>query len=103
MTRFLGAKGANQPAIVLAIITLALAALLAWCGYENGWRLLYAGAGVLVVVAILIPQALKIADQWERAVVLRLGRLVGIRGPGLFLIVPFIDQVSIWLDQRIQT
>ena len=58
---------------------------------------------MLVVIALLIPQAVKIADQWERAVVLRLGRLVGIRGPGLFVIVPFIDQVAVWLDQRIQT
>lgn len=58
---------------------------------------------MLVIIALLIPRALKIADQWERAVVLRLGRLVGIRGPGLFVIVPFIDQVAVWLDQRIQT
>ncbi len=43
------------------------------------------------------------ANQWERAVVLRLGRLQAIRGPGLFVIMPFIDQVASWLDQRIQT
>jgi regulator of protease activity HflC (stomatin/prohibitin superfamily) len=103
MTNYLGAKGANQPAIVLAVIALALAAVLAWFGYEAGSRMLYGGAVVLVIIALLIPRAVKIADQWERAVVLRLGRLVGIRGPGLFVIVPFIDQVAVWLDQRIQT
>ena len=103
MSNYLGAKGANQPAVVLAVIVLALAAVAAWYGYETGSRSLYAGTAVLVVIALLIPQALKIADQWERAVVLRLGRLVGIRGPGLFVIVPFIDQVAVWLDQRIQT
>ena len=103
MTNYLGAKGANQPAIVLAVITLALAGVSAWYGYETGSRALDGLAAVLVVIAILIPQAIKIADQWERAVVLRLGRLVGIRGPGLFMIVPFIDQVAVWLDQRIQT
>jgi regulator of protease activity HflC (stomatin/prohibitin superfamily) len=43
------------------------------------------------------------ANQWERAVVLRLGKLKAIRGPGLFVIVPFVDQVASWLDQRIQT
>ena len=42
----------------------------------------------------------KVAKQWERAVVLRLGRFVGLRGPGLFWIVPFIDTVSSWIDQR---
>jgi regulator of protease activity HflC (stomatin/prohibitin superfamily) len=44
-----------------------------------------------------------VADQWERAVVLRLGKLTAIRGPGVFAIVPFIDNVASWLDQRIQT
>ncbi len=103
MSNYLGAKGANQPAIVLAVIALALAGVAAWFGYDTGTRALYAGAAALVVIALLIPQAVKIADQWERAIVLRLGRLLAIRGPGLFVIVPFIDQVAVWLDQRIQT
>jgi regulator of protease activity HflC (stomatin/prohibitin superfamily) len=42
----------------------------------------------------------KVAQQWERAVVLRLGRYVGLRGPGLFWVIPAIDQVSSWIDQR---
>ena len=49
--------------------------------------------------AILLPSP-RIAQQWERAVVLRFGRYVGLRGPGLFWIVPFVDRVSIWIDQR---
>ena len=44
-----------------------------------------------------------LANQWERAVVLRMGRLQGIKGPGVFLIIPILDRVSTWLDQRIQT
>ena len=42
------------------------------------------------------------ANQWERAVVLRLGRLKAIKGPGLFMIMPFVDSVAVWNDQRIQ-
>ena len=42
----------------------------------------------------------KVAQQWERAVVLRLGRYIGLRGPGLFWVVPFVDRVSDWIDQR---
>jgi regulator of protease activity HflC (stomatin/prohibitin superfamily) len=42
----------------------------------------------------------KVAQQWERAIVLRLGNYVGMRGPGLFWIIPGIDQVSSWIDQR---
>src|SRR6266404_745035 len=55
------------------------------------------------VLGILLAQAPKVAKQWEKAVVLRLGRYVGIRGPGLFWIVPLIDTVSSWIDQRIIT
>jgi regulator of protease activity HflC (stomatin/prohibitin superfamily) len=43
------------------------------------------------------------AKQWERAVVLRLGKLHAIRGPGIFMVVPFVDSVTAWIDQRIQT
>jgi regulator of protease activity HflC (stomatin/prohibitin superfamily) len=45
-------------------------------------------------------QAPRIAQQWERGVILRLGRFIGLRGPGLFWIIPFIDSVSSWIDQR---
>jgi regulator of protease activity HflC (stomatin/prohibitin superfamily) len=44
-----------------------------------------------------------VAQQWERAVVLRLGRYVGLRGPGLFWIVPFFDTIPAWIDQRVIT
>jgi len=58
-------------------------------------------AGVLL--GLLFAQSPKIARQWERAVVLRLGRYVGLRGPGLFWIVPFLDTVTAWVDQRVIT
>lgn len=55
------------------------------------------------VLGFLLAQAPKIARQWERAVVLRLGRYVGLRGPGLFWIIPFVDSISAWVDQRVIT
>ena len=58
-------------------------------------------AGVLV--GIVLVQSPKVAKQWERSVVLRLGRYVGLRGPGLFWIVPFVDSVTRWIDQRVIT
>jgi regulator of protease activity HflC (stomatin/prohibitin superfamily) len=60
-------------------------------------------AVLLVIAAALIPQSLMMANQWERAVVLRMGRLQAIRGPGVFWIVPILDRAAIWIDQRIQT
>jgi len=55
---------------------------------------------VMVIVGVTLMQAPRVARQWERAVVLRLGRYIGLRGPGLFWIVPFIDTVSSRIDQR---
>src|SRR3954465_10191618 len=55
---------------------------------------------VMVALAAVLAQSPRIAQQWERGVVLRLGRFVGLRGPGLFWVVPFIDTVSSWIDQR---
>jgi regulator of protease activity HflC (stomatin/prohibitin superfamily) len=52
------------------------------------------------VIGLGLAQAPRIAQQWERAVVLRLGRFVGLRGPGLFWIVPFVDSVARTIDQR---
>jgi len=56
-----------------------------------------------VVVAVLASSAVKISRQWEKAVVLRLGKFQRLCGPGLFLIIPVIDTVSSWIDQRIIT
>src|SRR5713226_10706101 len=56
-----------------------------------------------VLLGLFLAQSPKIARQWERAVVLRLGKYIGLRGPGLFWIIPFVDQVSAWIDQRVIT
>ena len=55
---------------------------------------------VMTIVGVTVMQAPRVARQWERAVVLRLGRFVGLRGPGLFWIVPFVDTISSRIDQR---
>src|SRR6201985_714799 len=97
------ARVANGPSMLLATVFWILAAL----AFEEGLRMrsyFPFGLGVvLAIVGLLIPMSLKVANQWERAVVLRLGKLQGIKGPGVFFIVPVIDDVSSWLDQRIQT
>ena len=54
----------------------------------------------MLAVGLVLMQAPRVAQQWERAVVLRLGRFVGLRGPGLFWLVPFVDRVTAWIDQR---
>ena len=103
MNHYFIARGVNKPAMVLALLIMVAAAACAWLGYDTGAHRYYWMAGILAIIALLIPQSIMIADQWERAVVLRLGKLTAIRGPGMFAILPFIDTVASWLDQRIQT
>ncbi len=55
------------------------------------------------LVGALVGSSIKFADQWEKAVVLRLGRYRGLRGPGPFFIIPVIDRVTYHIDQRIRT
>ena len=54
------------------------------------------------VFALLIASSIKIANQWEKAVVLRMGKFIGLRGPGPFLIIPIIDRVASYIDQRVR-
>jgi regulator of protease activity HflC (stomatin/prohibitin superfamily) len=54
----------------------------------------------IVALGLVLMQAPRVAQQWERAVVLRMGRFIGLRGPGLFWLVPFVDRVVAWIDQR---
>jgi regulator of protease activity HflC (stomatin/prohibitin superfamily) len=60
-------------------------------------------AVVLALIGIFMGYSVKMAQQWERAVILRLGKLHSVKGPGLFILVPILDQVATWIDQRIRT
>lgn len=57
---------------------------------------------LLIIFAGLLASSIRIADQWERAVVLRMGKFKGLRGPGPFMIIPVIDSVSAYIDQRVR-
>jgi regulator of protease activity HflC (stomatin/prohibitin superfamily) len=58
---------------------------------------------VLALIGIFLGYSIKMAQQWERAVILRLGKLHAVKGPGLFILVPIFDAVATWIDQRIRT
>jgi regulator of protease activity HflC (stomatin/prohibitin superfamily) len=90
----------NRLAAFLSFVAIALAVLTIALGRSPPF---VAIAVLLAIVGLMIPQSLMMANQWERAVVLRMGRLQAIKGPGVFWIVPIIDRISSWLDQRIQT
>jgi regulator of protease activity HflC (stomatin/prohibitin superfamily) len=60
-------------------------------------------AVVAFIVAIVVSYSIKIADQWEKTIVLRLGRFRSLEGPGLFFIIPIIETVPYWIDTRVIT
>ncbi len=97
------AYGQNAPATVVAAMSLLAAIVVALVARGASWPLAYALPALLVLCAALLPLSLLMARQWEKAVVLRFGKLHALRGPGLFVIVPFVDTVTAWIDQRIQT
>src|SRR5277367_1387628 len=58
---------------------------------------------VTVIVAFVVSSSIKVADQWEKVVVLRLGRFRSLEGPGLFFIIPIVESVAYWIDTRVIT
>ena len=83
---------------VFAVVLLLAGIAAGWIAAVAQHQPLWIVAGVIIGgICALSP---RVAKQWERGIVLRLGRYVGSRGPGLFWIVPFVEGVSTWIDQR---
>src|SRR3989475_500627 len=91
-----GARGPRTNVVALLILFGSIAAGL-WGSVITNSPVPIVG---LTLVGVILMQSPKIAQQWERAIVLRLGRYSGMRGAGLFWIVPFVDTVTTWIDQR---
>ena len=81
------------------MVIAALGAVLMDSRVPEIWTGLF--VAVMVLVGTYILFALKVASQWEKAVVLRLGRFHGLRGPGLFWIIPIVDTIPSWIDHRV--
>jgi regulator of protease activity HflC (stomatin/prohibitin superfamily) len=85
------------------VVSLLLVLATAVVGLVAAVFLHPAAIALAIPVAIVAALAPKVAQQWEQAVVLRLGKYTGLRGPGLFWIIPGFDQVASWIDQRVIT
>jgi regulator of protease activity HflC (stomatin/prohibitin superfamily) len=68
---------------------------------SDALALLAAGVGILLAAAF--SSAIRVADQWSKAVVLRLGKFRALEGPGLFFIIPLIETIPYWIDTRVLT
>lgn len=97
-------KTTNYFSALIFFVILALGAAIAYASF--GVQFVTDGKWILVISflgALIVSNSIKVADQWEKAVVLRLGRFYSLRGPGLFFIVPIIDTIPYWIDIRVIT
>lgn len=87
----------NPISITVLVILLAVSGGLYYLGYTSTELTV-----ALVIISFLIGSSIHIADQWEKAIVLRMGKYLGLRGPGLFFIIPIVDRVGNYIDQRVR-
>lgn len=91
-------------AVLIFFVVFGIGLAIAYSNYSNTAPALSTLITVIsFFIALIISSSIKIADQWERAVLLRLGRFRALKGPGLFLIVPIIDTIPYWIDIRVIT
>jgi len=93
----------NPVALTITIFIVGVASLgVILMDYQGvaGW-LIGTIFGVLLFIGLYIMLSLKIASQWEKAVVLRFGKFRGLTGPGLFWIIPIVEAVAKWIDHRV--
>jgi regulator of protease activity HflC (stomatin/prohibitin superfamily) len=91
-------------AALIFILILGVGGVLAYATYRvsAGIEALLV-MGCALILAIFISSGIQVADQWSRAVVLRLGKFRSLQGPGLFLIIPVVDSIPYWIDTRVLT
>jgi regulator of protease activity HflC (stomatin/prohibitin superfamily) len=91
-------------AALIFIVILGIGGGLSFAMYRVTANMESAWIGVIAfVIAVVVSLAIKVADQWERVVILRLGKFRSLKGPGLFFIIPVIDVIPYWIDTRVIT
>ena len=90
----------NSISVLIFFVILAVGLTIAYT--RNDIAGIWVG-GISFFVALIVSSAIKIADQWQKAVVLRLGRFHSLQGPGLFFIIPVVDTIPYWIDIRVIT
>jgi regulator of protease activity HflC (stomatin/prohibitin superfamily) len=91
-------------AMLIFIAILGLGVAVAFSRYQVGANDEAIGIGVCAfVLALIVSSAIQVADQWDRAVILRMGRFHALKGPGLFFLIPVMDAIPYWIDTRVIT
>jgi regulator of protease activity HflC (stomatin/prohibitin superfamily) len=87
--------------ILLIIIVLTTAGAVVMDSLHIKDWIIFAISGPVLLIGFILFFAIQVARQWEKAVVLRMGKIRGLRGPGLFWIIPILDNITTWIDQRV--
>jgi regulator of protease activity HflC (stomatin/prohibitin superfamily) len=96
-------RNRSFPALIFVVV-LGIGAALAYATHMASSDIAaIAILAVSFVLACVISSAIQVADQWSKAVVLRLGKFRSLEGPGVFLILPLIETIPYWLDTRVLT
>jgi hypothetical protein len=94
-------KEINSVAVTVFFVLIALDAGVCFYLYPSLVHILIVAPSGLLL-ALFVAVSIRIADQWEKGVVLRMGKFTGLKGPGLFCIIPIIDRVDNYIDQRLR-
>jgi regulator of protease activity HflC (stomatin/prohibitin superfamily) len=95
-------KSKSSVSVLIFIVIFGLGAGWAYAMYNVGDDMASTVIGVVAfIVAMFVSSSIKIADPWDKAVVLRLGKFQGLRGPGVFYIIPIINTIPYWIDTRV--
>jgi regulator of protease activity HflC (stomatin/prohibitin superfamily) len=97
-------RSSNSFSMMIFVVILGIGVAIAYAMHSVSNNL----AGIWIIASALVlasffSSATQVADQWSRAVVLRLGKFRSLEGPGLFLIIPMIENIPYWIDTRVLT
>ena len=93
-------NGISMTILILFIVAGVVAAIIMDEAGLEDWKI-FAVFGPLMLIGFILFFAIQVARQWEKAVVLRMGKIRGLKGPGMFWIVPVLDTITTWIDQRV--
>jgi uncharacterized membrane protein YqiK len=89
--------GFNPISATAFVVLVVISIVLYYFDYVNVLTLI-----TFFILSLLLANSICIADQWEKAIVLRMGKYIGLKGPGVFFILPIIDKVDNYIDQRVR-
>jgi regulator of protease activity HflC (stomatin/prohibitin superfamily) len=95
---------ASSFATLVFVVIVVIGGGIAYAFYRSAMPMIsYCIGGGAFAIAVIASLSIRVADQWDKAVILRLGKFHSLKGPGLFFIIPVIDAIPYWIDTRVIT